>query len=296
MTTQQTEPVALGRVGIWSMELRGGDRGEVADAAAELDEAGWGALWIPGAGAPGIWEDADHLLDSTERTSVALGVASIWGPDGDGAALAFPRLTARHGNRLLAGFGVSNPHSAAAAGRSFGSALSAMNSYLDSLDAASPPLPAGHRVLAALGPRMVELAGRRASGVHPFLVTPESSQATRQALGPGAIIAPHQAVVLDTDADRAREIARSGIGMYIGFASYQANLRRLGFTDADVVPGGSDGLIDQVVAWGTVEDVVRRVEAHHQAGADHVALQVLTGHGRLPREEWRELSAALATR
>ncbi|MGD9529246.1 MAG: LLM class F420-dependent oxidoreductase, partial [Pseudonocardia sp.] len=168
-----------------------------------------------------------------------------------------------------------------------------MGAYLDDVDAASPALPVGERVLGALGPRMVALAGARSAGIHPFLVTPGSNAVNRDLLGPDALVAPHQAVVLERDPDRARAIARRGIGMFIGFPSYRANLRRLGFDEDDLVPGGSDRLIDAVVAWGGVDAVAARVQEHWAAGADHVALHVLTEAGGLPRDQWRELAPHL---
>lgn len=296
MVAAESAHADISRLGIWSLELRGGDPSETGDAAAELDEAGWGALWIAGAGGPGIWRDAARLLVATSRLSVALGVASIWGPDADTAAAEFARLTAQHGHRLLAGFGVSNPHNAAAVGRPFGTSLTAMNAYLDRLDHATPPLLAADRLLGALGPRMVDLASRRAAGIHPFLVTAESNLTNRQLLGPNALIATNLAVVLDTDPDNARRIARAGIGMFVSFPSYQANLRRLGFNDDDLVPGGSDRLIDRVVAWGSLEDIHRRIDQHTAAGADHVALHVLTDRPGLPRTQWAELASLTAAR
>jgi probable F420-dependent oxidoreductase len=293
MHTAGSAHADIGRLGIWSLELRGGDSAAVGDAAAELDEAGWGALWIAGAGGSGIWESTDQLLAATTRLSVALGVASIWGPDADNAAAEFARLGKQHGHRLLAGFGVSSPESAVATGKSFGTPLGAMNDYLDRLDKAEPPLPASQRILGALGPRMVQLGGERGAGVHPFLVTAESNSINRSIVGDEALIAPHLAVVLEQDPVRAREIARKGIGFFIGFPSYQANLRRLGFGPDDLVPGGSDRLIDAVVAWGTFDDVQRRINEHLAAGADHVALHVLTGGQGLPLAEWRNLAGLL---
>jgi probable F420-dependent oxidoreductase len=144
---------------------------------------------------------------------------------------------------------------------------------------------------------MADLAATRTAGWHPFLVTPEYSAGQRARVGAAPVIAPHQAVVLDRDPARARAAARAGIGMFLGFPAYQANLRRLGFTDDDLVPGGSDRLIDAVTAWGDLDDVARRIREHLDAGADHVALHVLTSdpddRAGMPREQWRELAALL---
>ena len=293
MYSEAASWASIGRLGLWSMELRGSDKGEINDAAAALDDEGWPAFWIAGANGPGLWTDAEGLLSSAPHTSVAFGVMSIWSADARNAAEQHRRLIATYGRRLIIGLGVSSPQSAAAAGREFGTPLTAMTRYLDELDDGSPTLPDADRILGALGPRMVALAGERASGIHPFLVTPESNAANRQILGPGALIAPHQAVVLETDPTKARQIARRGVGVFIGFPSYQANLRRLGFGDDDLIPGGSDRLIDATVAWGSLDDISRRVHEHWDAGADHVALQVLSAKPGLPRAEWLELSALL---
>ena len=215
----------LGTVGIWSFELRG-KTGAERDAAAELHERGWGALWIAGAGGPGIWADAERLLSAGTRAAVALGVLSIWSSDAAAASREHARLTSRYGDHLITGLGVSNPKAAAAAGRTFATPIVEMTRFLDALDVDPLPIPAAQRILGALGPRMVELAGARTTGIHPFLVTPEANVMYRQILGPEKLIAPQQAVVLETDPEKARTIARRGIGMFFGFPSYQQNLKR----------------------------------------------------------------------
>ncbi len=291
MSNGSASQATVGKLGIWSLELRGRDSAAVRDAAAELDSQGWGALWIAGATGPGIWSDAERLLSSAPSTAVALGVMSIWNPDARVAAQEHQRLTETYGRRLVSGFGVSGAPTAAAVGQTFSTPLKEMNRYFDELDATSPVLPVSDRIVGALGPRMVALAAERSAGIHPFLVTPESNVTNREIVGPDALIAPHQAVVLETNPEKARAIARRGIGMFIGFPSYQANLRRLGFGDEDLVPGGSDRLIDATVAWGTLDDVSTRIRDHWDAGADHVALHVLTEHRGLPLAEWRELQS-----
>jgi probable F420-dependent oxidoreductase len=284
----------LGPVGIWSPELRTGARGAVRDAAAELESLGWGALWIPGLSGADTLEVAENLLDATTRVTVATGVVSIWSHPAELLAATHHRLAEVYDHRLLTGIGSSNAASAQRAGRAFPGALTAMDEYLDELDACPDPLPLRERFVAALGPRMTELATRRSRGLHPFLVTPQHTRAARAAVGPSALIAPHQAVVLERDPDLARAAARDGIGMYIGFPSYQANLRRLGFDDADLVPGGSNHLIDEMVAWGDLDVIATRIADHHTAGADHVALHVLPSRSaRDVRAVWRELAAML---
>ena len=291
----------LGTVGVWSMELRGASRPEVREAAAELDELGFPALWFPGLDGNGVLDDVDSLLTSAPRATVALGVMAMWGQDPATVGARLAALDATHGPRALIGLGVSNAHSAASHGQDFGSPTGSMAGYLDQLDAAASPVPAPRRFLGALGPKMADLAVARTAGWHPFMVTPEYSAVHRERVGPAPLIAPHQAVVLDRDPERARAAARAGLGMFIGFPAYRANLARLGFTDEDLVPGGSDRLIDAVTAWGDVDDVARRIQEHLDAGADHVALHVLNSDPEdvsgkrpaLPRRQWRELAALL---
>lgn len=280
----------LGLTGIWSIELRTADPHEIADAAAELDELGWGTLWIPGLGGGDILGDSERLLRATRSAAVAVGVASIWRHQPAAMAAGHARLQSAYGRRHLLGIGVSDPATARGAGRPF-RPLADMAGYLDGLDQASTPVPAAERVMAALGPKMTELAGRRTAGVHPFMVTPEYSAAVREQLGDGPLIAPYQAVVLERDPAKARAAARDFLGAFLGMDHYARSLRRQGFTEDDLAGGGSDLLIDSVVAWGDAEAVGRRVHAHHQAGADHVCLHVVGSGTAMPLPEWRELAS-----
>jgi probable F420-dependent oxidoreductase len=280
----------LGRTGIWSIELRTADPGAIRDAAAELDAMGWGALWIPGLGGGDILGDAERLLRATRTAKVAVGVLSIWRHRAAEMASGHARLRQSHGPRLLLGLGVSDPAAARNAGRDF-RPLADMGGYLDRLDGAPAPVPAGERLMAALGPRMVRLAGRRTAGVHSFMVTPEHSAATRELLGPGPLLAPYQAVVLQRDPATARAAARDFLGVFLSMDHYARSLLRQGFTEEDLAGGGSDRLIDSVVAWGDVETIGSRVRAHHQAGADHVCLHVVGAGSAVPLPEWRELAA-----
>jgi probable F420-dependent oxidoreductase len=285
----------LGTVGIWSMELRGAARPEVREAAAELDELGFPALWIPGLDGRGALDDVEHLLAAAPHATVALGVLSMWGQDPAKLADRWSALDAAYGPRAVLGLGVSNADAAANAGQDYGTPTVSMLRFLDGLDAAPQPIPAGRRLLGALGPRMVDLAAARTSGWHPFLVTPEYSAMQRARVGDAPLIAPHLAVVLDRDPARARAAARDGIGMFIGFPAYRDNLTRLGYGEDDLIPGGSDRLIDALVAWGDLGDVAARIQAHLDAGADHVTLHVLRpdAGADLPRHQWRELATLL---
>jgi probable F420-dependent oxidoreductase len=290
MTAATVARLPVGPIGVWSMELRTGDPDAVRQAARDLEDQGWGAIWIPGAAGPGIWSDVDRLLSATRHLPVATGVTSIWGTDGSTAAAAYKGLVAKHGDRVLPGFGISSPESAVAAGATPTTALKDMSAYLDSLDEAGG-IPAQRRLLGALGPRMSALAARRAAGVHPFLVNAESHAETRRVVGQG-LIAPQLGVVINPNLARARETVRRQLGFFFGFPAYRRNLLRLGFSENDLANGGSDRLIDAVAALGPVDQVAARIQEHLKAGADHVAVQVLTEEPGLPVREWQALAEA----
>ena len=172
--------------------------------------------------------------------------------------------------------------------------LAAMGDYLDALDRATPPVPVAERLVAALGPRMLEVARLRSAGAHPYLVTPDHTRAARVVLGAAALLAPEQAVVLEGDPAVARALGRAHLAIYLGLPNYVHNLTRLGFGEDDLADGGSDRLVDAVVAWGDEARVAARVDEHRRAGADHVCVQLLTPDLRvLPRAAWRDLAAAL---
>lgn len=285
----------LGRTGIWSGELRFGERGAVREAAAELERLGYGTLWIPGGIGGAVFAESRDLLDATEHTVVATGILNLWMHEASETAAQFHSLTAEHGDRFLVGIGISHAPliDAGEAGR-YRRPLARTREYLDALDAADQPLPTDRRVLAALGPKMLELARTRTAGTHPYLVTPEHTAIAREALGDGPLVAPEQAVVLETDPDRARAIARTHLSMYLGLPNYSNNWKRIGFTDDDLADGGSDRLVDALVVWGDEEAIARRVAEHRAAGADHVCLQVLTAEVMgFAADECRRLAPAV---
>jgi probable F420-dependent oxidoreductase len=286
--------VELGRIGLWSpLRLLEQEGERLPEAMAELDASGFGTIWL--GNGPAIMEVAATILDATSRITVATGIANIWVHPATTIAARHRELTERHPGRLLLGLGNGSRE----ANRRALSPYRRMVAYFDELDALGTP--AGSRVLAAAGPRMLALAAERSIGAHPFLTTAEHTHLARTALGEGPLLAPELKVVLDADPATARAIARQALDFYLTKQGYPANLRRLGFTDEDLAGGGSDRLVDAVVAWGDVETVLKRIDEHHQAGADHVALQVLTPdtdspraeERRLPRAEYRELAAAL---
>ena len=279
--------------GIWSSQLRYGEAGAIGEAAAELEALGFRALWIPDTGGE-VFDAVERLLSSTTTITVATGILNLWMHSPEETAAAHDRLTRDYGDRFLVGIGVSHARvvDAAEPGR-YRKPLSAMASFLDGLDAARVPLAAPDRILAALGPKMLELARTRSAGAHPYNVTPEHTAMARAALGPAAQLLPEQMVVLSTDAAEARGIARDTLQHYFKMPNYTNNLRRLGFGAEDFAGGGSDRAIDALVAWGTPETIAGRVRAHRDAGADHVCVQVLGDPRRFPLAEWRELAPAL---
>jgi probable F420-dependent oxidoreductase len=288
--------VRLDGTGIWSGELRRhADEAEVADAATELDELGYSALWMPGGERGGVFNRLSALIRATSTATVASGILSIWVHDPEIVAAERAQLYDASEGRFLLGLGVSHAPlvDRDEPGR-YRRPLAAMRAYLDSLDAAAPPVPPEDRVLAALGPKMLELARDRSLGAHPYLVTTEHTRLARQIVGPEKLVATEQGVVLESDPDRARTIAREHLATYLRLPNYANNLRRLGFGDADFEDGGSDRLVDGLVAWGDDGAIAERVREHHEAGADQVLIQVLTaGDGGLPREEWRRLAPAV---
>jgi probable F420-dependent oxidoreductase len=284
----------LGRIGIWSSQFWG-DRRAAKKAATQLEQLGYGALWFPNRST--LFELAGDLLGATESIVIAPGIASIWMHPADEAAKAHHTLTEAHPNRFLLGLGVSHAHlvNRNAPGR-YDRPFDRMREYLDELDSAPTPVPVGERVLAALGPRMLGLARDRSAGAHPYLVAVEHTRRARETLGAGPILAPEQGVVLETNPERARAIAREYLSVYLQAPNYTNNWLRIGLTPDDLTNGGSDRLVDALVAWGDRDAIHERVAQHIGAGADHVCLQVLTAdHMSMPAREWQELAALTET-
>ncbi|OIJ65236.1 LLM class F420-dependent oxidoreductase [Streptomyces mangrovisoli] len=279
----------VGRYGIWSVGLRSEDParlGELAEAAAELEELGYGAVWLGGSSAA---RHAAPLLAATSHLTVGTSIQSIWQYDAEDSAAAFAEVESAHPGRFVLGLGVSHAKLAEQYRRPY----SALAGYLDALDAAG--VPAGRRVLAALGPRTLELGRDRAGGVVPYLVTPEHTAEAREILGEGPLLAPEFKVVPEADPARARTLARESLAPYLDLANYTNSFLRLGFTEDDLADGGSDRLVDALYAWGTDDRIRARIDAFHEAGADHVALQLVDGTPRdgLQRDSWRRLAELL---
>lgn len=287
----------LGRVGVWLGPLASRPATEEREAARELESLGYGALWF--GESPLNREAFAHaaiLLGATERVVVATGIASIWLRSPASAANGARALAEAWPGRFVLGLGVSHAPLVALAGREYRRPVSAMREYLEAMDdvqyVAPAPAERPPRVLAALAPRMLEVARDHADGAHPYLVTAEHTRRARELLGPDRLLAPELAVVLETDPERAREVARGYLELYLGAENYRRSWLLLGFDEADFANGGSDRLVDALVAWGDVETLRGRVAEHLAAGADHVAVQAV---GDDPLGQLRRLAPALAT-
>jgi probable F420-dependent oxidoreductase len=291
----------LGEVGIWTYHLNFQPTSKVREIVAELEALGYGAIWVGEGAYREPLASAAVLLSASSRMVIATGIANIWVRDPFAMLAAQLTLAEAYPDRFLLGLGVSHARMVEGKrGHHYQRPLARMRSYLDAMDRlaasyrATQPAAPPPRVLAALGPRMLALAGERSQGAHTYLAPPEHTATARATLGHRRWLLPEQGVILETDATKARMIARRHLAVYLDLPNYTNHLRRLGFADADLAAGGSDGLVDALFAWGDLDRVASRVQDHHGAGADHVCVQVLDAdpHG-LPIRQWRELASAL---
>jgi len=288
----------LGQLGVWTYQLSYQPATKVREVVAELEELGYGTLWIGESVYREPLTHAGFLLASTERMVIATGIANIWARDPFTMAAAQLTLAEAYPDRFLLGLGVSHARLVEGVrGHAYRQPLAKMRAYLDAMDGAAaayravkPPAPP--RVLAALGPKMLELSAERADGAHTYLVTPEHTAKARAQLGPAPWLVVEQAVVLERDPAAARAIGRRHVARYLDLPSYTNNFRRLGFTREDTASRGSDRLVDGLVAWGSLDAIAARVNDHLAAGADQVCVQVFDPdpHG-LPLQQWREIAS-----
>jgi probable F420-dependent oxidoreductase len=257
----------LGSVGVWR-----GVKAVDASMARSIEELGYGTVWQ--GGSPGSdLRPAEGVLDATESLVVATGIVNIWKSDAAELADSYHRIQAKHPGRLVLGIGSGHREATPERVRP----LDAMSTYLDVLDQRGVPVEA--RVLSALGPRMLAMAAERSAGTHPYLTIPSQTREQRTTLGPGALIAPEQTVILDTDPNAGRRVARKFLDAYLGMANYTTTMQRGGFTAEDVAGGGSDRLVDAIVVHGDAAILAAAVRAHLDAGADHVCVQVQPAEG-----------------
>jgi probable F420-dependent oxidoreductase len=258
----------LGRFGVWLPT-----RSITPELAAKIEALGYGAIWIGGSpDAELAW--VEPALAQTTSLQLATGIVNVWSAPAPAVAESFHRIEGAHPGRFLLGVGIGHPEHTDEYIKPF----NALVGYLDELDAAM--VPTSRRVLAALGPRVLKLSAERSAGAHPYLTTPQHTAKARELVGNSVFLAPEHKVVLTTDADEARKVGRETADHYLGLSNYVNNWRRLGFSEDDVRKPGSDRLIDSVVAYGTPDAIAQRLNEHLEAGADHVAIQVLGG--------WRE--------
>jgi len=290
----------LGRFGIWTSVL---DRQPATVARAEarrIEALGFGTLWVGESFRREAFANSALLLAATERLNVATGIASIWARDAQAMRAGQLTLSEAYPDRFLLGLGVSHVPLVNPRGHAYDRPYSAMRAYLDAMGQATyeAPMPTTRpqTVLAALGPRMLALAAELADGAHPYFVPLEHTRQARAVLGSGKLLCPEQAVVLEADPTLARAVARRHTSSYLRLPNYRNNLERLGFPEDEMRDGGSDRLVDAIVAWGTPQQVATHLLEQLSAGADHVAIQVIRQDpSEVPVAAWESLAQELAT-
>jgi probable F420-dependent oxidoreductase len=274
----------LGEIGVWtSYRPFGAER--AGEAARLIESLGFGTWWV--GGSPHV-PDIRPVLEATSGLVAATGILNVWINDPAATAAADAQLRADFPDRFMLGIGIGHPEATS----DYRRPLAAMSEFLDGLDASPTPPPVDGRCLAALGPRMLDLAGERSAGTHSYFVSVEHTRFARDRLGPGKLVVPELACVIEKDPIRAKAVARTYAQLYLGLRNYTNNLRRFGFSERDIADGGSDRLIDAVVPQGSAEQIADVVRAHLEAGADHVCVQPL-GENGIPRESWTALARAL---
>lgn len=269
----------LGDLGVWqSTESLTAE--QAAEFARQLEAWGYGALWMPETLGRDVFVHSAWMLSQTRKLLLASGIASIYGRDAFAAHCAGATLAEQSAGRFVMGLGVS--HTVVVEGmrgQAYKPPVPTMRAYLETMAKAPyfavPPAEPAPKLLAALGPKMMALAGELADGAHTYHATPEHTAQARAILGPGKLLCPELPVLLETDPGKARAAARTAVGGYVGLPNYRNNWKRLGFTDDDFENKGSDRLMDAVVAWGDETAIRDRIKAHHDAGADHVCIQAL---------------------
>ena len=245
-----------------------------AQQLRDIEALGYGAIWAGGS-PPAELDWVEPILEKTERLKLATGIVNIWTAGAGPVAESFHRIEKAYPGRFVLGIGVGHRE----AHTEYRKPIDALTDYLDKLDEYG--VPTSQRVVAALGPKVLQLSASRAAGAHPYLTTPEHTAQAREIIGPDAFLAPEHKIVPTTDAEKARAVGRKALDLYLGLTNYLNNFRRLGFTDEDLAKPGSDRFIDAVVAHGTIDDIAARLKAHREAGADHVPVQVLTSADKL---------------
>ena len=274
----------IGRIGVWTTYRPFGVE-RAGEAARLLEELGYGAWWL--GGSPHV-PDVRPILEATSTLAAATGILNVWINDPAETAAAHAGLRAEFPGRFMLGIGIGHPEATS----EYRAPLPTMRAFLDGLDAAPEPPPADERCLAALGPKMLDLAADRTAGAHTYFVPVEHTRSARERFGPGKLIATELACVVETDPARAKAVAREYATLYLGLRNYTRNLLEFGFGEDDFADGGSDRLLDAIVPQGSAERIAEVVRAHLDAGADHVCVQPLGERG-IPRASWTALASAL---
>jgi probable F420-dependent oxidoreductase len=267
----------LGRFGIWRRYQDGSEH------AAAIEELGYSAIWV--GGSP-MLADVRPFLESTASIAVVTGILNVWRNEPAAVAAGNAELRSEFGDRFLLGIGIGHPEATA----EYKTPLAKMREFFDGLDSADPTVPVDERLMAALGPKMLDLSAERSLGTHPYFTSVEHTRFARERVGPDKLVAPEVAVVVDPDPESGRAKAREYASLYLGLTNYTSNLLRFGFTEQDIADGGSDRLIDAVVPHGSAEQVAEAVRAHIDAGADHVCIQPKGGDDLA---DYRALAAVL---
>jgi len=288
------DAIPIGRLGVWA-HLDSFPAPEAVAFAQRIEAWGYSALWIPEAVGRDPFSFLGYLAANTRTLRLATGIANIYARDAMTMRATQKTLAELSGGRFVLGLGVSHEHLVSKVrGHVYEKPLATMRAYLEAMEKALylgvQPKEDAPIVLAALRPKMLALAREKARGAHPYFVPPEHTARAREILGRGPWLCPEQMVLLETDASKARAIARRNMLIYTGLPNYQNNLRELGFSDADFAGGGSDRLVDAIVAWGDEQTIAARIKAHHDAGADHVCIQSFRPDGQ-PGPDLRVLEA-----
>ncbi len=288
----------IGTYGVWYGMIDSLPAPEAQATAQLIEDLGFGALWLAEAVGRDPFVMSSVLLSATSRLALATGIANIYARDAMTMNSCQQALAEAYPGRFLLGLGVSHGHLVAGIRKhDWSRPYSYMSDYLDRMDKAlyfAPKAAAEPgRVLAALGPKMLQLSAEKANGAHPYFQTPEHTKVAREVMGPDALLAPEQMIVFSDDPETARRIARAGMKIYLGLPNYYNNLARLGFDESDWLDGGSDRLVDAIVAWGTDDTIAARIRDHRDAGADHVCVQILTDGTPVSGAEFRRLADLL---
>src|SRR3954471_21730365 len=280
----QAGRMEIGKIGVWtSYRPFGAER--AGEAAKIVEQLGYGTFWV--GGSPHV-PDIRPVLEATSALVAATGILNVWINDPAAAAAADAAVRADFPGRFMLGIGIGHREATS----DYRTPLAPMRALLAGVDGSDAPPPVDERCLAALGPKMLELARERTAGTHSYFVTVEHTRAARERLGPGELVAPELACVVDADPVRAKATAREYAKLYLGLRNYVQNLLQFGFTEDDVANGGSDRLIDAIIPQGSAEEIASAVHAHLDAGADHVCLQPL-GEDGIPQNAWTALAQEL---